>query len=440
VIQPTLTYYADGDFWYVSGVTISNGGSGYAAGDPVAITLVDGDSDGVPFSMTVNVDGSGAVIGVTVDNPFPSYAPWNRGSYYVNAGIIQSVTLSSGGTYYRDSDEIASISVEAGGTYYREDASATPYVAAVTVGVSQTAPSNGTGATLTATVNSDTASADFGKIASVSITNGGTNYLAWEWRNTKCCGDHYNGLSVVVKRLNYGDGNACRYSHRFCGVGNIRVNVGEVEVFYNGPTTPPTLFLQSELPPDGGTASSICNTSFTASGNVTNCSDWSGVSFSASGGRTATVEAGGEYDPLFRNPGGRSCFICCRGNDVVPAEVAIDITDNRGTGLSGTYIRPLLGGPFSNGTQQLWANFWSGGDLGLGVWLESDIEGCNDCGANCRIQVSFNPFGVFAGTYNNSGNSPCVSVPVCNPYGSFTLCAYGDCDTYGTYDADIGPA
>jgi hypothetical protein len=427
----STTGYDGRTYWYVTGISVTNGGTGYAEYDPVAVTVTDGEGYGA-YAEVSSVDGSGAITGIAVY--------WG-GEYFKSNGIIQSVEFGygGGGIYYRDAGEISSISVEAGGKYYREDASASPYVATVTVGVSQTAPSAGAGATLTATVESSTSSANFGKISGVTIGSGGTNYLAWEWRYTKCCGDYYNGLSVVVKRQ---QNNPCLYEHHLCGVGNISLAAGRVALQYNGPASPPTIGLFSEWLPSESSqfSSSTCNTFFEASGNVTNCSEWSGVSFSASGGATASVSAGGTYDPLFRNPGGRSCFVCCRGSDAVPAEVAIDITDNRGTGLSGTYIRPILGGAFSNGTQQQWANFWSGGQLGLGVFLVSDIEGCNDCGANCRIQVFFHPSGVSGGNYNNSGSDTCVSVPVCNPYGSFTLCAYGDCDTYGTYDAEIGPA
>jgi hypothetical protein len=332
----SATGYDGRPYWYLSGVSITNGGSGYAEFDPVNVMVTDGDGYGA-YAEVTSVDGSGSITGIAVY--------WG-GEYFKGNGIIEAVEVNpwggGGGTYYRDAGEIASISLEHGGIYYREDVDEPPYVATVTVGVSQTPPSNGTGATLTATVEDNTASANFGKITGVTIGNGGTNYLAWQWRNTKCCGDYYNGLSVVVKRLNYGDGNACRYSHRLCGVGNISVNVGQVEVFYNGPTAPPTVVLISELQNTSDPTSSICNATFTASGNLTDCSDWSGVSFSASGGRTATVEAGGEYDQLFRNPGGLSCFVCCKGEEEVPAEESVELSDNRANkgdhDFSGTYV------------------------------------------------------------------------------------------------------
>jgi hypothetical protein len=429
----STTGYDGRTYWYVTGISVANGGSGYAEYDPVSVTVTDGEGYGA-YAEVTSVDGSGAITGVAVY--------WG-GEYFKSNGIIQSVEFGwgGGGTYYRDAGEISSISLESGGKYYREDASLSPYVATVTVGVSQTAPSNGTGATLTATVNSDTASANFGKITGVSVGNGGTNYLAWQWRNTKCCGDYYNGLSVVVKRLNYGDGNACRYSHRLCGVGNIRSNFGQVEVFYNGPNTPPTVVLTSELPPDNGNASGICNATFTASGNVTNCSNWSGVSFSASGGRTATVSAGGEYDPLFRNPGGLSCFICCKGNEEVPTEIEVQLLDKRQNppvSLSGTYVMNGFIGASGPTSERLVPLIYSGGAPQAVVTisfipcsLQSPdsflpyADGCDYCHSRCRIVGGINLGAGGSEAYFSDWSvcGGCEQTPLCVTGGrSLSLC------------------
>jgi hypothetical protein len=330
--QFSATVTPSGDAWAVSSVSVTAAGSGYSVGDRLSGVAAYPVGQSYDLGEVTAVNQDGGITAVSASG----------GEFWDTGGVLVSVDIGNGGRYFKDTGTLASVNVTNGGQYYREDASEPPYVATVTVGVSQTAPSDGAGATLTATVEDDTASANFGKITGVTIDNGGTNYLAWQWRNTKCCGDYYNGLSVVVKRLNYGSGDACRYSHRMCGVGNIRSNFGQVEVFYNGPNTPPTVVLTSELPPDSGNASSICNATFTASGNVNNCGDWSGVSFSASGGRTATVSAGGEYDPLFRNPGGLSCFVCCKGEEEVPAEESVELSDNRANkgdhDFSGTYV------------------------------------------------------------------------------------------------------
>jgi hypothetical protein len=258
---------------------------------------------------------------------------------------------------------------------------------------------------------------------------------------TQCCGDYYNGLSVVVKRLNYGSGNACRYSHRLCGVGNIRGNVGQIEVVYNGPTTPPTVVLTSELANTADPVSSACNAVFTASGNVTNCSDWSGVSFSASGGATATVSAGGEYDPLFRNPGGLSCFICCKGDEEVPTEIEVQLLDKRQNppvSLSGTYVMNgsiRASGPTSD---RLVTLVYSGGAPQAVVTiafipcsLQSPTsflpyaDGCDYCHSRCRIVggINLGAGGTEAYYSDWSVCGGCEQTPLCVTGGrSLSLC------------------
>jgi hypothetical protein len=257
--------------------------------------------------------------------------------------------------------------------------------------------------------------------------------------------------------LNYGSGNACRYSHRLCGVGNIRNNFGQVEVFYNGPDMPPTVFLQSELPPDGGNASGICDATFTASGNVANCSDWSGVSFSASGGRTATVSAGGEYDPLFRNPSAGSCAICCKGGSEVPAEIEATINDPRThkpVDFSGTYVLQYTGSTAGFGgvirSGSVWRTFYAVPNpppftspfVFISVWTEPcssqttggfglDDWGCDDCHRKCRERAGVIlandgsasgqcGYGIAIDEQNACGL--CVETPICSMAGkSFAL-------------------
>lgn len=144
----------------VSSIGITNGGSGYAVEDTIQISFSDA-ADGVVLvdaNITVDaVDGNGA---------------------------ITSVVVSGGGGIYAGSltDELVAVVVNScvangSGQYYREDASEPPYVADVTVTVQQEAPSTGIDAVVTATVEDDTASANFGKIASLTLVDGGTGYL-----------------------------------------------------------------------------------------------------------------------------------------------------------------------------------------------------------------------------------------------------------------------
>lgn len=444
-------------YWYVDGISVTNGGTGYAEFDQVSVSVTDGEGYGA-YAEVSSVDQDGAITGIAV---------YSGGEYFKSNGIIESVEFYNGGIYYRDTGEISSISVEAGGKYYREDASQPPYVATVAVGVAQTPPSNGSGATFTATVESNAGSANFGKITGVTIGNGGNNYLAWQWRNTKCCGDYYNGLSVVVKRLNYGSGDACLYQHRLCGVGNVRTNPGSVEVEYRGASLPPLVRLRSELANTDDPASTICNATFTASGNVTNCSDWSGVTFSAPGGATATVTVGGEYDATFRNPGGGSCHICCKGDEPRPAEIEADVQiEDRGPTPPGAIlIRPGHQISHNSGTYVLQRN--ANGYSGTFTWTQidgpvtrsysvsisivyelcatqspgsfgEDFYGCDDCHKKCRVVA--NVFGGGAGDYflqwydsrrcvdlngqqTTDQCSICEQTPICDFTGkSFSLC------------------
>lgn len=461
-------------YWYVDGISITNGGSGYAEFDPVNVMVTDGDGYGA-YAEVTSVDGSGSITGIAVY--------WG-GEYFKGNGIIEAVEVNpwggGGGTYYRDAGEIASISLEHGGIYYREDADEPPYVATVAVGVSQTPPSNGTGATLTATVEDNTASANFGKITGVTIGNGGTNYLAWQWRNTKCCGDYWNGQSVVLKRDTAAQGfwhdGGCTYTHRMCGGANMVGNAGAVYLKYRGPNTPPIIGLLTEYgnTSDDDIYSTTCNLFFTANSNIANCSEWSGVEFSQTnsatsgelvwvhtqaGSATATVSAGGEYDEAFRNPGGGSCRPCCKGEEAMPNEVEATVTDTRGVGhdYSGTYVLTRTSAglfPYINGW---WFNGPSGETAAaiITVALDTcssqaiggfspDSYGCDDCHKKCRYTASVK--------ISDSGNvwseltsdnyfhkerfcvdqdgvamfdqcQQCEETPICSPAGkSFSLC------------------
>jgi hypothetical protein len=430
-ITPTLTQYTGWDgrpYWSVTGFTIADGGTGYSEFDPVEVTVSDGTaSPWAWFSAYVSsVDQDGAILAIAIDY---------GGEYWKDTGVIQSVEVWWGGSYYDDDGIPTGVTVTSGGQYYREDASEPPYVAEVTVTVaSQASPSNGTGATFTATVEGDPDSPDFGKITALTIDDGGDDYLAWQWRNTKCCGDYYNGMSIVVKRLNYGSGDACLYSHRLCGVGNLRRGAGVVEVRYRGPSLPPIVALVSEISPDGGQASSICNTTLTADRNITDCGDWGELNFTSTGGATATVEAGGDYDVTFRNPGGSSCTICCKGEEMLPQEIELDFTTTNQQLPSGVVVA-VINSFFTQDSSLGWGSpnlvlvtigLCSGQQTNssfLGLGPEAGF--CGDtCHKECAINITYAPFSTPNLVYRNEGiqSCDCRTTPLCNPYGTFTLC------------------
>lgn len=135
--------------WAVSSISVSSGGSKYPAS--------------VPLSFTVAGDGtkiSDAAATATANED----------------GVIESVSVSSGGAYYLDNGTAIETKVTAGGQYYRENKALAPYVADVTVVVSQQLPSDGDGAAITATVESNTGSNKFGQIKKLTITDGGSGY------------------------------------------------------------------------------------------------------------------------------------------------------------------------------------------------------------------------------------------------------------------------
>lgn len=262
-LTPTLSSYEDltfGTFWYVSSVTVDDGGSGYTAGDPVQFTIDDGTNGGVglPFSMSVEVDQDGAVTAVVVDEPTFGNPYLNRGFAYKNSGIIAS----------------ASVDESNRGIYYRDDPTLPGEKATVTVTANQQGPTSETaaGAAFSVVIDDDASSPTFGQITAVNIDDGGDDYLAYEW-----CEAYLQGVSVVLPRTEEGDGtsNSCHYYKGDCGRSFL--------VRYRGPSLPPLVVLDSG-----------CNSfSLEATENVTNCSE---MSFTAEDedGRSVTVSAGGE--------------------------------------------------------------------------------------------------------------------------------------------------
>lgn len=458
-ITPTITKGIDfegRDAWNVTAFTINNAGTGYAVDDPIAITVTDGEESLYSFfqAKVSTVDVNGGVTGIQIDY---------GGEYFKNTGVIDTVVLYYGGAYYSDDGVIGSVSVSGGGIYYREDATQTPYVADITVSVGQALPSNGSGAEITAVVEDDTSSPDFGKIMSLTIDNAGDNYLAWAWRNTECCGEYYDAVPIVLDRSST---NPCEYIHSMCGVGNRRNVAGHVKLTYNGPSVKPTIQLVSEIGQDSN-YSAICNTNFESDENVTDCSVWDNLTFAAPSGATATVTTGDEYDPAFRNKGGYSCNICCKGDAPMPLQVSVSVQDNRaskGFDYTGDYVVDLneflAGSTLTSGL--LWNNRFYIGTPGIDVSVgtipcseqtttafEPDANGCDQCHYECRFTagVRISESGILdseqtSATYFYNPDDYCAAcqpTPLCGPVGqSETLCQNvfgGQCDFVVTVNA-----
>lgn len=141
-----IQYY---DGWFeATGVTITNGGSGYQVGELIIATVLpDGDFGETALDIT-SVDQNGAVTGLSI--AFPGQ---HEGT---DTGVISSVVISSN----------------------RASRKRTVSTCPVTVTIAQQAPSVGTGATITATVDSTPASPTFGRVTGLTVTNGGSGYVA----------------------------------------------------------------------------------------------------------------------------------------------------------------------------------------------------------------------------------------------------------------------
>lgn len=155
----------------LASVNVINGGSGYADYESIFIDFLTGEDGAVeaPALIDTDVVAAGGVIQqiyvadeVTLE---PGPAGLYRGS---RTGELESVQINSGGSYYKDDPDARTVNVTSGGTFYREDASVPAYTN-VTVGIAQIAPSDGAGAVITATVDDNPESEDFGKITGLTI-------------------------------------------------------------------------------------------------------------------------------------------------------------------------------------------------------------------------------------------------------------------------------
>lgn len=184
-LSMTLQKHPTEPWWEGAALGVYDGGTGYAVGQRFRPRAVDGDPASTLWRANIEiteVDANGGVVALVFRSPSVAFQP--RGQYAVGTGAIDSVEfqLYPGGSpppwrgAYKKAVQFA-VNLTSVGAYYREDPTLPPYVPSVTVTVEQEPPSAGSGAVITATVNDDTSSPDFGKIKSLQVVEGGSGYL-----------------------------------------------------------------------------------------------------------------------------------------------------------------------------------------------------------------------------------------------------------------------
>ena len=184
-LSMTLQKHPTAPWWEGAALGVYDGGTGYAVGQRFRPRAVDGDPASTLWRANIEiteVDANGGVVALVFRSPSVAFQP--RGQYAVGTGAIDSVEfqLYPGGSpppwrgAYKKAVQFA-VNLTSAGAYYREDPTLPPYVPSVTVTVEQEPPSAGSGAVVTATVNDDTSSPDFGKIKSLQVVDGGSGYL-----------------------------------------------------------------------------------------------------------------------------------------------------------------------------------------------------------------------------------------------------------------------
>lgn len=158
-------------YWAIDSVTIEGGGSGYdATGILFADTVIEGESLSAAAILIDAVDENGAIQSVIL---------LDGGSFFAHDGTIAAVVVDNGGEYYKST--LGGVTITNGGKYYQESTTVPALAPTVTVSIDQLWPSRGSGAVLSANIETTYGSPNFGKIAGVTVEDGGQNYLEWTW-------------------------------------------------------------------------------------------------------------------------------------------------------------------------------------------------------------------------------------------------------------------
>jgi hypothetical protein len=473
----------DPETWGVAAINVIDGGSGYEVGEYFWYSEFGTGFASIPPYYLVETDGwlitsvdeNGAITGVGLDG----YGGIGKFYKATGNGVIQSVTITNGGDYYKATTSIArvvvtnggqyyyytgvptGVTITNGGEYYREDASLPPYVADVTATVVDRRPyGTGTGAQVAATVDANTGSATFGRITAVTITNdGGTGYVASE-HNYNCCGQFFNDRSIVLRRpASVGAyyieawNTRCTYTHSVCSNIVFGEYTNLITAHYDGPSSPPRVTIY------GNSGSFVdrqdevfCLSRFYSDTLVSDCDD---LSFTATDyrGATATVTAGGEYDPEYAN---QDCLakgsICCGRDSDPPDEIDVEVRDFVGgqwvppsglpavpvvvLSLNGTLgAGPLFGAVnyFAHGRDAIqWQGQMPGSGSGgvtrnLAVRVQTCGEACDEpeCATSCETTARAQDFSGPLNSSQEAESEPCqgcAAIPQCSPVaGEFVL-------------------
>lgn len=158
---------------------LSNGGFA-KLGRVEPVVNVSADSTNVTFSLsyseTTQAPCELSVWSISGATAYGSTSFWTP----------QALTVSPGDGVTEESPaemslSTAGVSITSGGVYYKESTAAQPYTATISISISQESPSDGSGASFTPTVDTSAGSPSFGQITSLTIDNGGTDYIAWKW-------------------------------------------------------------------------------------------------------------------------------------------------------------------------------------------------------------------------------------------------------------------
>jgi hypothetical protein len=164
----------------ITDIDMVTGGSGYAVlGREQPTVGVSAASTAVTFTLSYAEEAGECDIpywrisGITAAGPTGAFTPQTLTVSPLNSATEEVAAVLSLDT--------AGASVVSGGKYYKESSALTPYTWTLSTTIVQLTPSAGSGAVLTPVVDTSPGSPTFGTITSVTIDDGGSDYVAWKW-------------------------------------------------------------------------------------------------------------------------------------------------------------------------------------------------------------------------------------------------------------------